>query len=126
MLVELNRAFRRVGGLDGQKYFPDPLVNGARNPHISNVEFDLGQSAASSPGPLLVSPTDNLMLRTHSCAAMPSMERFHAYRYRKVFQFHQGVRLHSTRRQIQGRVRACLGGRARPTRRLERAPEDLV
>src|SRR5438034_7788944 len=75
---------------------------------------------------LLVSPTDNLMPRTHSCAATLSMERFHAYRYRKVFQFHQGVRIHSTRRQIQGRVRARVGGRTRRARQLERAPEDLV
>src|SRR5258708_37712276 len=66
------------------------------------------------------------MPRTHSCAATPSMERFHAYRYRQVFQFHQGVRLHPTRRQIQGRVRARFGGRTRRTRQLERAPEDLV
>src|SRR5881396_975522 len=76
--------------------------------------------------PLLVSPTDNLMPRTHLCAATLSMERFHAYRYRKVFQFHQRVRIHSTRRQIQGRVRACRGGRTRRARQLERAPEDLV
>src|SRR5580765_7040211 len=66
------------------------------------------------------------MLRTLSCAATPSMERFHAYRYRKVLQYHQGVRLHSTRRQIQGRVRARLGSRTRRARHFEREPEDLV
>src|SRR6266852_9269099 len=114
------------GSWTRRKYFLQPLANGARTPHISGIEFYLGQSAASPWGPLLVSPTDNLMPRTHSCVATPSMERFHAYRYRKVLQFHQGVRLHSTRRQIQGRVRARLGGRARRTRQLERAPEDLV
>src|SRR6266849_4039328 len=109
-----------------RKYFTQPLANGARTPHISGIEFDLGSVRGILRGPLLVSPTDNLMPRTPSCAATPSMERFHAYRYRKVFQFHQGVRLHSTRRQIEGRVRARLGGRTRRTRQLERAPEDLV
>ena len=33
-----------------QKYFLQTLANDARNPHISNVEFDLGQSAASPSG----------------------------------------------------------------------------
>src|SRR5690348_11472899 len=66
------------------------------------------------------------MPRTLSCAATRSMERFHAYRYRKVLQFQQGVRLHSTRRQVQGRVRAHLGGRTRRARHPEREPEDLV
>src|SRR5712692_3841702 len=76
--------------------------------------------------PLLVSPTDNLMPRTLSCGAAPSMEKFHAYRYREVFQFRQGFRLHPARRQVQGRVRARLGGRARRARKHQREPKALV
>ncbi len=31
----------------GRKHFLQPLANGARTPHISGIEFDLGQSAGS-------------------------------------------------------------------------------
>ncbi len=36
--------------MGGRKYFIQPLANGARTPHISGIEFDLGQSAASLRG----------------------------------------------------------------------------
>jgi len=55
------------------KYFLLPLANGARTPHINGIEFDW--VGPQYPSGCRLSPTDNLMPRTLSCAATPSMER---------------------------------------------------
>jgi len=34
-------------GIIAGKYFLQPLANGARTPHITGIEFDLGRSAVS-------------------------------------------------------------------------------
>ena len=49
--------------------FHDSLAKNARNAHTVQVEFYLGSVRGASQAPLLVSPTDNLMLRTLSRGA---------------------------------------------------------
>ena len=69
------------------------LAKNVRSAHTMQVEFYLGSVRGASQASLLVSPTNNLMLRTLSRGAT-YLWRFHAYRYRKVVQSQQGFRLH--------------------------------
>src|SRR5256885_8124156 len=107
--------------------FASLLAITCRSHHTGGVEFPwvspLHPFRAAS---ILVSPTDNLMPRVLLRVATSYIESIHAYRHREMVQSQQGFRLHPARRQVQGRVRAHLGGGARRPRQSQREPEDLL